>query len=79
MLENNGHQEKHKVSAKRSWRKLHITVDQNHYIHKTVLLDFLSSNEKTLEELMIQRDKNTYYVFLDGSYDSHDIYQHFLR
>ena len=25
------HQEKHKVSAKRSWRKLHVAVDQDHY------------------------------------------------
>ena len=27
------HQEKHKVSAKRSWRKLHVCVDDEHYIH----------------------------------------------
>ncbi|MFT4694625.1 MAG: hypothetical protein ACI8TE_001543, partial [Francisella sp.] len=31
------HQEKHKVSAKRSWRKLHIAVDQDHYIQGTIL------------------------------------------
>jgi len=27
------HQEKHNVSAKRSWRKLHIAVDDQHIIH----------------------------------------------
>jgi hypothetical protein len=36
------HQEKHKVSAKRSWRKLHIAVDGGHYIVGSTLTDRFS-------------------------------------
>ena len=42
------HQEKHKVSAKRSWRKLHICVDDKHYIHGSVLTDRFASEEEEL-------------------------------
>ena len=48
------HQEKHKVSAKRSWRKLHIAVDQDHYIQGSVLTDRFDSDEGTLDDLIDQ-------------------------
>jgi len=70
------HQEKHKVSAKRSWRKLHIAVDQNHYIHGTVLTDRFASDEGTLEELTDQILVNTDHISLDGAYDSYEVYAH---
>jgi hypothetical protein len=70
------HQEKHKVSACQSWRKLHIAADQNHYIRGTVLTDRFASDEGTLEELTDQIKGNADHISLDGAYDSHDVYDH---
>ncbi|MEZ8196790.1 transposase, partial [Vibrio cortegadensis] len=33
------HQEKHRVNAKRSWRKAHFSVDEGHFIQGAVLTD----------------------------------------
>jgi hypothetical protein len=51
------HQEKQKVSAKRSWRKLHMAVDQDHYIQGLILTDRFDSDEGTLGDLIEQFDK----------------------
>lgn len=69
------HQEKHKVSAKRSWRKLHVAVTQDHYIHGTVLTDRFASDEGTLGELTEQVKIDADHVSLDGAYDSYDVYE----
>lgn len=39
------HAEKYKLSAKRSWRKLHIAVDDKHIIHSAALTDRFVSDE----------------------------------
>ncbi len=44
------HQEKHKVSAKRSWRKLHIAVDGDHYIVGGALTDRFIPDSQAVEE-----------------------------
>jgi hypothetical protein len=41
---NEWHQEKHKISANRSWRKLHIAVDSNHNIQACQLTDKYTSD-----------------------------------
>ena len=69
------HQEKHKVSAKRSWRKLHIAVDQDHYIQGTILTDRFDSDEGTLDDLIDQFEVPANHVSLDGAYDSFDVYE----
>lgn len=69
------HQEKHMVSAKRSWRKLHIAVDQDHYIQGSVLTDRFDSDEGTLDELIDQFEVLAVHVSLDGAYDSFDVYE----
>jgi transposase len=69
------HQEKHKVSAKRSWRKLHIAVDQDHYIQGTILTNRFDSDEGTLDDLIDQFDVNADHVSLDGAYDSFNVYE----
>lgn len=68
------HQEKHKVSAKRSWRKLHVCVDDEHYIHGTVLTDRFASDEGTVDDLIEQVTADADHVSLDGAYDSKDVY-----
>lgn len=68
------HQEKHKVSAKRSWRKLHVCVDDKHYIHGSVLTDRFASDEGTVDDLIEQVTTSANHVSLDGAYDSNDVY-----
>jgi hypothetical protein len=68
------HQEKHKVSAKRSWRKLHVCVDDEHYIHGSVLTDRFTSDEGTVDDLIEQVTVDADHVSLDGAYDSKDVY-----
>ena len=73
------HQEKHKVSAKRSWRKLHVCVDDEHYIHEhyihgSVLTDRFASDEGTIDDLIEQVTVDADHVSLDGAYDSKDVY-----
>lgn len=68
------HQEKHKVSAKRSWRKLHVCVDDKHYIHGSALTDRFASDEGTVGDLIEQVTTGAKHVSLDGAYDSNDVY-----
>ena len=69
------HQEKHKVSAKRSWRKLHVCVDDKHYIYGTVLTDRFASDKGTIDDLIEQvATTSANHVSLDGAYDSNDVY-----
>jgi Transposase DDE domain len=68
------HQEKHKVSAKRSWRKLHVCVDDKHYIHGSVLTDRFASDEGTIDDLIEQVTTSANHVSLDSAYDSNDVY-----
>ena len=69
------HQEKHKVSAKRSWRKLHIAVDQDHYIQGSLLTDRFVTDEGALDGLLDQVNTEAKHVSLDGAYDSNNIYK----
>lgn len=50
------HQEKHKVLAKRSWRKLHIAVDTDHIIHGCELTDRFVSDDSIVCDLLKQID-----------------------
>lgn len=68
------HQERHKVSAKRSWRKLHIVVDTNHIIHGCELTDRLTSDDQTVEPLIKQVECQVNHVTADGAYDKNPVY-----
>ena len=48
------HQEKYKLSGKRSWRKLHVAVDNQHIIHGSELTDRFSHDCKSVEPLSKQ-------------------------
>jgi hypothetical protein len=67
------HQEKHKVSAKRSWRKLHVCVDDKHYIHGSVLTDRFASDEGTVDDLIEQVTTSANHVSLDGETEDYKV------
>lgn len=68
------HQEKHKVSGKRSWRKLHIAVDDMHYIQGATLTDRFASDDKTVVEVVDQIDVEVGHFTADGAYDKNPVY-----
>jgi hypothetical protein len=61
------HQEKHKVSANRSWRKLHIAVDNKHIIHGAALTDRFVSDSKAVVKLLDQIDFDASQFTLDDA------------
>jgi len=69
------HQEKHKVSGKRSWRKLHIVVDEKHIIHAALLTDRFTSDDSALDDLIDQIDKTVDHITADGAYDKKPVYE----
>ena len=69
------HQEKHKVSAKRSWRKLHIAVDNKHIIHGVELTDRFTSDDQVVEDLVNQVDNEVDQLTADGAYDKNPVYE----
>ena len=75
---NEWHQEKHKVSAKRSWRKLHIAVDDKHTIHGAELTHRFVSDDSVVPKLIEQIDIKVDCATADGAYDSFDVYEALL-
>ena len=69
------HEEKYKLSAKRSWRKLHIAVDTNHFIHACDLTDRFSADCESVETLVKQIKKTVNHVTADGAYDKNPTYE----
>lgn len=68
------HQEKHKVSPKRSWRKLHVAVDEKHIIQSATLTDRFASDDAVVEELLNQIDVGIQQATADGAYDKTPVY-----
>ena len=68
-------QEKHKISAKRSWRKLHIAVDDKHIIHGAALTDRFVADESVVADLIEQIAIRVDCVTADGAYDSDAVYK----
>ncbi len=68
------HQEKHNISGKRSWRKLHIAVDDQHIIHACVLTDCFVSDDQVVDNLLTQVDVNVGQFTADSAYDKNPVY-----
>ena len=68
------HQEKYELSNKASWRKLHIAVNQNHYIEACVLTDRFSHDDQQVESLLEQIDDSIDHFSADGAYDETPVY-----
>ena len=69
------HQEKHNVAAKRSWRKLHVAVDDTHVIHAVALTDRFISDDQMIDELANQVEVKVNHVTADGAYDKTPVYE----
>lgn len=68
------HQEKHGVKAKRSWRKLHLAVDEKHQIVACDLTDKFVGDPIAAQDLLAQIDALGK-VVADGAYDTHATYE----
>jgi hypothetical protein len=73
------HQEKYKISAKHSWRKLHIAVDGDHYIIGNALTDRFVNDSKEVEGLLGQIDEPIEHLIADGAYDENAVYEEVLE
>jgi hypothetical protein len=68
------HQEKHKISAKRSWRKLHFAVDNKHIIHVSELTDRFVMDDHVINDLLEQINVDVAQLTADGAYDKNEVY-----
>jgi hypothetical protein len=64
------HQDKHGVNARRTWRKLHIAIDENHQIIAYDITDNLKGDPTTAVDLLDQIEHSFNVVMGDGAYDS---------
>ena len=68
------HQAKHKVSARRSWRKAHFGIDENHYIQAATLTDRFTHDDEVVDDLLSQIDREVEHFSADGAYDESPVY-----
>jgi hypothetical protein len=68
------HQEKHNIKPRRTWRKLHICVDEKHQILACELTTPDVADATALPSLLAQVEKFDKFVG-DGAYDGYDSYQ----
>ena len=69
------HQEKYNISGKRSWRKLHVAVDDKHYIQGCELTSRFTHDEKVVADIVAQIKISVDHYSADGAYDNNDVYQ----
>lgn len=68
------HQEKYELSSKASWRKLHLAINESHYIEACVLTDRFSHDDSQVEPLLAQIAKPIDHFTADGAYDETPVY-----
>lgn len=73
------HQEKHGVDPRRSWCKLHIAIDQEHYFQAAVITNRFSHDDQNLGKLLDQINTQIDHFTGDGAYDETPIYDEILR
>lgn len=71
---NEWHQEKHQISSKASWRKLHVAINQDHYIEACTLTDRYSHDDQQVEDLLNQIKEPIDHFTADGAYDETPVY-----
>ena len=69
------HQEKHKVNPKRTWRKIHLAVDESHMIRASLLTDKSTHDAEVVPELLNQIDTPAERYIGDGAYDTKGVYE----
>ena len=68
------HQEKHSVNAKRSWKKAHFGVGEDHIIHAAVLTEKDIMDFQVVDEVCDQIDRDVEHISADKMYDTDDVY-----
>ena len=69
------HQEKHKVNAKRSWRKAHLAVASNHLIQSAVLTHKNVMDDQVVDALCTQITKPVTHISADKMYDTDAVFE----
>ena len=72
------HIEKHRVNARRSWRKAHFGVDENHIIQAATLTDRFLHDDEVLDNLLSQIHDEVDHFSADGAYDETPVYDKLL-
>ncbi len=72
------HQEKHDVAARRTWRKLHLAVDENHQILACELTTPETGDPTAVPDLLAQIDTPFDTFIADGAYDGEPVAQAIL-
>lgn len=73
------HQEKHDVAARRTWRKLHLAVDENHQLLACELTPPEIGDPTAIPDLLAQIDTPFDTFIADGAYDGEPISQAVLN
>ena len=68
------HREKYELSSKARWRKLHLAINQDHYIEACVLTDRFSHDDQQVKALLGQIDDSIDHFSGDGAYDETPVY-----
>ena len=69
------HQEKHKVKPRRSWKKLHLIVDDNHIIQGVELTEKSVPDSEVVSDVLNQVDGMSDRYVADGASDTTDVYE----
>ena len=69
---------KHKTKARKSWRKLHISSENDSWINASTLTDHLTSDTSQVEPLRNQIDAEIERFIADGAYDSKPVFKKLL-
>jgi hypothetical protein len=69
------HQEKHKVKPRRSWKKLHLIVDDNHVIQGAELTEKSVHDSEVVLDLLNQVEGAGDRYVADGAYDTKEVYE----
>ena len=72
------HQEKHNVKGNRTWKRLHLGIDEHHNIIACELTETSVGDPSALPAMLAQVED--FEVFIgDGAYDGNQVYQHILN
>jgi len=73
------HQEKHATKAKRTWRKLHIAIDEKHQIIAWNITPNSTGDTTGAHDLLAQVEHEFKVVMGDGAYDSFELNESILK
>ena len=68
------HEQKYKLANKASWRKLHLGVNEDHYIEACTLTDRFNHDDSQVEPLLDQINDPIEHFTADGAYDETPVY-----